>query len=161
MISHEELIWKYLDGECTAEEKNHADMLMKSDSGFRMMYDQYSKLDSLLAKTTYQEPTAEFKIKLTETLAASLTKVRPVNQLKWIVSPAWLIILTGAGAIGLIVAGLSTSSSATVFQYFNMPDQRIFSMVTLVCAGFVLLTLLDLFLKKSFIKNRGVTAIMA
>lgn len=60
----EDLLWKYIDNECTSEEIEKIKVLLETDAAFKEQYKEYVHLDVILSKNVPIDISNEFRINL-------------------------------------------------------------------------------------------------
>lgn len=160
MISHDELIWKHLDGECTPEESAMTDHLLAVDADFRAKYTECRNLDIALSEGMSQPLSDAYKTVLIRTLEQALPATAPVRPLSQILGPGWLLAIIAAGGAAVIIAWFFGNTASGLPFSIPMPDSRTINIIALVCLGFLLLTAFDQALQKWYGKHRGVTTML-
>jgi anti-sigma factor RsiW len=146
----ETLIWKYLDGECTDEEKTKVALLLKSDPSFYRLYHSLTTLDHQLATEVHSPITEEFRLRIEKMMVEVAT-----NQPIVVISPAeifstkWKITIAAllAIAVGLTIYLSPPLDAKFIALPFRLPDDNILSMINSIFFGVIMLYLLDLLIQ--------------
>ena len=148
----EELIWKYIDGQCTEEENIIVQTKLKSDQEFFAMYELASDMDHLLSDGSEVAMSAPFAHKLENSIIhhvlthkkSSITDILPIELI------IGLIVI----AVGVFIYALTGYSGNSQFIP-DLPsiDQKIITMFNVVMIGFGLLAVLDYSLKSMMKKK--------
>lgn len=139
----EELIWKYLDNDCSEQEKVKVENLLKSDHAFNLQFNDLKNINQLFVDHTSIPLPSAFKVQLETNIAAQLKK-RTVKRAE-IISTQWIAILTLVG-VGVIAAISSVGSSSFIFEQLPAIDEKIIDLIAWTFLGFLLLVGLDSFL---------------
>ena len=59
-MNHSELLWKYIDGQCTPEEVSRVERLLAEDAGFKREWAQRHKLHQHLRLEELEQPSMRF-----------------------------------------------------------------------------------------------------
>ncbi|MBC7884643.1 MAG: zf-HC2 domain-containing protein [Saprospiraceae bacterium] len=139
----EELIWKYLDGECSPEEIKEVEDKLQSDTAFLKAYQSAESLDVRLKKGATIKASDFFIVQMKTRIHDELSqqKAPVILPLKWIL---FLVIL---GATGLYFA-IQYSGEESSFLHLPVLDERVMTMVTWVTFSFLLLMIIDIGYKK-------------
>lgn len=134
----EDLIWKYIDGECTEDEIILVENKMHNDPVFHMEFKDALALNAILAKTSFVPMSQDFEIVLNKKIldAVSVDKSQALLPRTWILG---LIILAILGlATALRFQGVSSS-----FLQLPQMDEKSTDMVAWVVTSFLVLVGLD------------------
>jgi hypothetical protein len=160
----EEKIWSYIDGTCTAEEKQAIDLLITTDDAYRRKYEEISAFNKELEAMELDAPPMAFTYKVmegirTETAQKPLKAAIDTRIIKGIVA-FFCITITALIAVALYNANwtdvtsnsggikmpdninLSAVSLSSVTGYFNGPALKAFLFFDVVLAMFLLDTYL-------------------
>ncbi|MCB0571144.1 MAG: hypothetical protein KDC66_15325 [Phaeodactylibacter sp.] len=79
-MNNSELLWKYIDGACTPEEKAEVERLLAEDTAFRLAYAQRLKLHQSLKEQPLEQPSMRFVRNVMDRLPSLYKKlsVRPL-----------------------------------------------------------------------------------
>ena len=108
-MNQEQLIWKYLDGQCSAEEKAAIEQQLSSDENFRALLEERKSLDQAFEQLELEQPSLRFATNVMENLPA-LYQQLPVRQL---LGPSWIKAFWGS-LTALLVAAIAAA--------FYLPD---------------------------------------
>lgn len=134
----EDLIWKYIDGECTEDEIILVENKMHNDPVFHMEFKDALALNAILAKTSFVPMSQDFEIVLNKKIldTVSVDKSQALLPRTWILG---LIILAILGlATALRFQGVSSS-----FLELPQMDEKSTDMVAWVVTSFLVLVGLD------------------
>jgi len=144
----EELIWKYIDNDCTEAEVQHIKYLLATDPTFESMYQEMIQLDSIFADQRQAVMSADFKVSLVHNIekkVAALPSQAEIIPAKW-----W--ILTAIVAVSIMILAIKLPTQTSLFGDINIPlDDRTMAIATWSMVGFVFLNLLDYLLKNKSI----------
>ncbi len=99
-----ELLWKYAEGECNAQEQAAVEARLASDADFREELDMILELQSTLTSIEPEQPSMRF----TQNVMESLPKIYAPAPVEPLVSPVWTKIFWAAVAVcftGLLIWG--------------------------------------------------------
>ena len=142
----EELIWKFIDNDCTKEEIERVKILLESDPHFNRMFIEISALDKLLLGTANVPMSAAFRSKLEQTIVKNaITEPQIISA--DVISTQWIAALTIV-AMGVLIYVLNfNTGSSSIIPDIPLPDAKVMQMISLVTTGFVMLVLIDWILK--------------
>lgn len=142
----EELIWKYIDNQCSKEEIRQVESLISSDQSFANLFHQLNSMNIQLEKVSLEKMSYEFKNKLIEDIQQ---QIRTVEVNKFEVLPLkWIIVLSIVAIGTLILTPNLANSKATLLPIFLKIDPIFITYLGWICTGFISLTLIDKFLKR-------------
>jgi hypothetical protein len=142
----EELIWKYLDNECTEEEKVKVADLLVTDVDFKVLFDHCSNVNRLLEQEMNAAISEDLKNIIKDKLEDQL-KPRGILE----IFPLWYAIPLGVvGVLTLIFAFNMPSHSASL--QMELPfDEKTLKIATWCFVSFSTLFLIDFITTKSHI----------
>jgi hypothetical protein len=144
----EELIWKYIDNDCTEAEVQHIKHLLATDPSFESMYQEMLQLDHIFKTQKHLVMSEGFKVSLVNNIekqVAILPKQTEIIPAKW-----W--ILAAIVAISVVTFATQLPNQNSLLIDINIPlDGRTMAIATWSMVGFVFLNLLDYLLKNKSI----------
>lgn len=154
----EELIWKYLDGECTQDELDKIKQLKEKHTDFKALFERSQHLHHKLATNNPIPMETAFKHKLCaqlENRAKSLVIVqRPILSVWWIISLTLL-------AISSVTIALLFPGDTRIFSNWHLPfSQQTMQYGILVMSGFLTLTLADYLINKPTMQRKPIYTLM-
>lgn len=160
-MNHEELLWKYLDGECSPEETGAVEKLLAEDPEFKREWARRHKLHKQLQQQELEQPSLRFARNVMDRLPELYHKL----DIRPLISPLWQKVLGGlAGAFLLAYFALvynfvettapDGASQIPAVQAFvdtlaGLPVQAL-SILLSLSFGYILLVVIDQRLKKRF-----------
>ncbi len=164
MTTHDELIWKYLDGACTPEEKERVEKLKKEDAAFRAALLERQRLDQELEEQPLEQPSLRFAKNVMERLPELYQR-----SIEPLVRPLWIKVFFGSlGALFLayfVIVFQSLGQAAPQSQgpatrwadrfsdlFASLPPQTL-SILAAVSLAYLGLVFLDRFLKRKWLKK--------
>lgn len=115
-MSHDELIWKYLDGGCNAEEKANVEQLLAADPAFLKAFEERKQLTLAFQSLELEQPSLRFTTNVMENLPL-LYQSLPAKQL---LGPNWIKAFWGSLSILILSAlGVGLFSPNTVTSTAN------------------------------------------
>lgn len=164
MMEREELIWKYLDGACTSEEKEQVEKLKKSDPAFRTALLERQRLNRELEEQPLEQPSLRFAKNVMDRLPELYQR-----SIEPLVRPFWIKVFFGSlGALFLayfIVVFQSLGQAAPQAQgpatrwadrfsdlFASLPPQTL-SILAALSLAYLGLVFLDRFLKRKWLKK--------
>jgi len=134
----EDLIWRYIDGDCTHDEVSFVENKIENDPAFSVAYKEAVVLNNLLAKTSFMPMSQDFERQLNKKILDAVS----TNRSQSLLPRTWIF-----GLIILAVLGIAT---ALRFQgvdsnYFSLPqmDEKSTNMIAWVMTSFLVLVGLD------------------
>ena len=123
------LIWKYLDGECTPQEKEQVQHLLTHDMAFAEELELAKSLQESLQKMEPEQPSMRFSANVTEQLPALY---RPVHTSADIL-PKGLVRIFGSlvGAVAVMSLGLFFAGQGVMGNQIGSGKLNIFGGYTL------------------------------
>lgn len=159
-MNHSELLWKYIDGQCTPEEVSRVERLLAEDAGFKREWAQRHKLHQHLRLEELEQPSMRFARNVMDRLPNLYRKL----DIRPLISPLWRKALTGLAGLFLLAyfalvfnvvetAGPTSSPNQQLEGFIDtltsLPMQAM-SILLSLSIGYILLTFLDQQLKKRF-----------
>lgn len=155
--SDEQLIWRYLDGECDPEEQRTVASRLETDPAFRAAWAERRALHLRLQAVEAEQPSLRFVQNVMDRLPLSLRIEPLVSRRQW---RNWL---TGAAAFLLALLGLTwslppTAAGGTAVEPYLQPfnefvlglPQQLLALTGALGIGFLVLVWLDRKLKARF-----------
>lgn len=158
MNSMEEILWNYIDGNCTPEEQKIITALITEDESYRMKYQELVNLNKSLSSMELDEPSMAFTYNVMETIRTEHAQVplkAAINK-RIIIGIAVFFVTTILALLIFIFANAKLTAPALstgMAVNFKMPAIDFNKAKTLV-QGFVFfdvvvaLYLLDAYLRK-------------
>ncbi len=153
----ENLIWKFIDKNCTDEEIEQVNRLLESDSDFKSMYLIFSGIDAQLSDSPNVPMSPLFKSVLQQTILTYSRKESP-SKISDVLSTEWIVGLTFVAVSVLIYALNFNIGTGTFIPSMPVPNAKIMTMISLVTTGFIMLLILDWVFKRVY--NRRITFIL-
>ncbi len=159
-MNHSELLWKYIDGQCTPEEASRVEKLLVEDAEFKREWAQRHKLHQHLRLEELEQPSMRFARNVMDRLPNLYRKL----DIRPLISPFWRKALGGLGSAFLLayfalvfnvveMAGPESSPNPQLQGFVetltSLPMQAM-SILLSLSIGYILLTFLDQQLKKRF-----------
>jgi len=127
MNNMEEILWNYIDGNCTADEQKAISKLIASDEAYRIKYNELLNLNKTFAGMELDEPPMAFTYNVMETIRAEYAQ-KPLKaainkriikgiSIFFVFTIACLLVFTLANT-NLSLGSLPVSPSAGI----KMPD---------------------------------------
>ena len=116
-VQEETLLWKYIDGECSAEEQQQVEHMLDRDERLRQSFDLMQRMHEKLSEQSPDQPSMRFTKNLMEQLPQLYTS--PSRQP--LMSPAWIYGITAVLVLAAIVASFfQTSNGAAAHPPFGL-----------------------------------------
>jgi hypothetical protein len=159
MNERDVLIWKYLDGQATAEEKVRVERLLKEDQSFKAAFLERRQLENKMQEEDLEQPSLRFAKNIMDKLPDLYRRtVEPLVRPFWIrffFGSLALFLLayfgmvaytlpTGEGPAGGPVARITEQVSA----FFEGLPTQVLTIVSALCFAYLGLVWLDRQLKK-------------
>lgn len=149
----EELIWKYIDGDCTREESLEMERLLKTDETFKNEYEQCFAMHQQLIATSKVDLSLDFHKALTLQVAdfVQSQKIKPTfralsfTQILPIPAVATIVLVTVAS---IIILSKTQVFESNYLQYIPEIEDTYITYATWSMAGFLLLYFADIFLSQ-------------
>lgn len=142
----EDLIWKYLDGECTQEEKEKVTHLMEEDTKFKELFSRLTHLHQSLATHSMITMSDSLKTKLVNQIEEQLKSQEVTDHP--ILSKTLIICLVLIG-ISAIAIPLLIPSESNILQHWQVPiNQTTMQYAIWSMIGFLTLLLVDQIISK-------------
>jgi len=162
MNTMEERLWSYIDGSCTADEKQAIDLLIAQDEAYRRKYDELLALNQEFAKMELDEPSMAFTYNVMEGIRAEHAqqplkagidkRIIKVIAGFFIVSITLLVIYM----VSTIPFGHASFSGHTAVN-IKLPNLKNYFNIHLLEAFFFFDLVLGLFLFDAYLRKRGVS----
>jgi hypothetical protein len=162
MNTMEEILWSYIDGSCTADEKKAIDILIAQDEAYRRKYDELLVLNQEFANMELDEPSMAFTYNVMESIRAEHAQ-QPLKagiDKRIIKSIAGFFIVS---ILLLLIYVISTtpvghvSFSGHAALDIKLPDLKNYFNVHLLEAFFFFDLVLGLFLFDTYLRKRGMS----
>jgi hypothetical protein len=115
MNNMEDRLWDYIDGLSSSEECTTIDNLMKTDSSWKMKYDELMALHKQLQSAELDEPSMGFKNRVMEQVLASphpaVLKTKVNNGIIYSIAAFFIVVIGGMLAYMLSQVSWNSSSS--------------------------------------------------
>jgi|JI7StandDraft_1071085.scaffolds.fasta_scaffold00831_10 hypothetical protein len=149
----EELIWKYIDGDCTREETLEVERLLKTDETFKNDYEQCFTMHQQLIATSKVDLSLDFHKALTLQVAdfVQSQKIKPTfkalsfTQILPIPAVAMIVSVTIAS---IVVLSKNQVFESNYLQYIPEIGDTYITYATWSMAGFLLLYFADVLLSQ-------------
>ena len=149
----EDLIWKFIDNTCTNEEKELVMKLLKTDAEFKISYDVMVDLEDQLLIVAKIPMRDDFKKQLIDVVSNKISEKKALVNIN-VLPLNWIIGLSFVAVAAIIYALSLSESTSTGMSFIPVFDEKIISMLGWVTTSFIMLTLLDLILKKIHLIKR-------
>jgi hypothetical protein len=149
----EDLIWKYIDNTCTNEEKELVMKLLKTDAEFKKSYEVMVDLEEQLLIVAKVPMRDDFKTQLIDVVSNKISEKKALVNIN-VLPLNWIIGLSMVAVAAIIYALSLSESTSTGLTFIPALDEEIISMLGWVTTSFIMLTLLDLILKKIHLIKR-------
>lgn len=152
----EELIWKYIDNQCTADEQKKVNELLQNDPSFASMYQEIVRFDTMLSENTKVSLRPKFRDALIQDIekqcanqATYISVPKDIIPVKW-----WLV--AAVIVIGTILLTIKLPVQSSLLADIKIPlDERTLTLATWSMVGFLCLTLVDVLLKNRNILRKN------
>lgn len=144
----EDLLWKYIDNDCTAEEIEKIKVLLETDAAFNEMYNENIQLDVLLSKNITVDLSNEFRNKLEASMGKAI--IRKQVSLYNLLNIQWVAIslFTLLGAVTYYFADIeSMEQSQLLSQFFSHFGNDTIYLFNIVVISILLLIIFEYALK--------------
>lgn len=142
----EDLIWKYLDGECTQEEKEKVTHLMEVDTKFKELFSRLTHLHQSLATHSMITMSDSLKTKLVNQIEEQVKSQEVTDHP---ILPKTLIICLVLIGISAIAIPLLIPSESNLLQHWQVPiNQTTMQYAIWSMIGFLTLLLVDQIISK-------------
>jgi hypothetical protein len=124
MNSIEEKLWDYIDGSCTAEDRQAISLLIEQDEVYRRKYNEMVKLNHEFAAIELDEPPMAFTYNVMETIRTQHAQIplkAAINQRLIKVIGAFFVI-TITAILVTILASINWHTGSAAPIKFTMPD---------------------------------------
>lgn len=144
----EELIWKYIDNDCTEAEVQYIKHLLATDPSFESMYQEMLQLDHIFTTQKHVAMSEGFKVSLVHKIEKQVAMLPTQTE----IIPAKWWILAAIVAVTIMILAIKLPTQTSLFGDINIPlDDRTMAIATWSMVGFVFLNLLDYLLKNKSI----------
>ena len=134
----EDLIWRYIDGDCTESEMMEVKARFANDPDFLIEYQDALALNQMLTQASVTPLDQNFKKQLNTKVFSTVSK-----QSKVVLFPrSWIFGLVALAAMGIVVA-LRFQGSESSYLVLPQLDEKSISMITWVLTSFLVLIGLD------------------
>lgn len=160
-MNHIELLWKYIDGECSPDEALEAERLLAENPELKREWAQRARLHQELQQQELEQPSMRFARNVMERLPELYRKL----DIRPLISPFWRKALAGLAGVFVLAyfalvfnvietAGPAEGGQIPEVQAFvdtltGLPMQAM-SILLALSFGYILLAFLDRQLKKRF-----------
>lgn len=125
MKNFEQIIWNYLDGHVSVEEKELIEQLLKSDAEFLALFEEIKSIHVQISSLDLDEPSMSFGRNLMEKIQLEHIPVPQKSLLgKWVINAIALFFLSAILCVlGILFFKVEWSqSSETAWFDFTMPQ---------------------------------------
>ena len=155
----EELLWKYIDNECTSEEIERVKILLQTDPEFKQMYHEYTELDLIFSQNLAVDLSSQFRERLENSSIKAVSKKQTsIYNLRNIQLAAIIFFTTAIVSTYYFASGDSLQQSQLLAQVFTSLGQETLYLFNIVVISLVTLMTLDWGLKY-FIKIKSVVVL--
>lgn len=155
----EELLWKYIDNECTSEEIERVKILLQTDPEFKQMYHEYTELDLIFSQNLAVDLSSQFRERLENSSIKAVSKKQTsIYNLRNIQLAAIIFFTTAIVSTYYFSSGDSLQQSQLLAQVFTSLGQETLYLFNIVVISLVTLLTLDWGLKY-FIKIKSVVVL--
>lgn len=155
----EELLWKYIDNECTSEEIERVKILLQTDPEFKQMYHEYTELDLIFSQNLAVDLSSQFRERLENSSIKAVSKKQTsIYNLRNIQLAAIIFFTTAIVSTYYFSSGDSLQQSQLLAQVFTSLGQETLYLFNIVVISLVTLMTLDWGLKY-FIKIKSVVVL--
>ena len=139
----EDLIWRYIDGDCTDDEKKIVESNILNDTAFKQEYQETIALNAFLAKTSFTPMSQDFERHLNKKILE--TVVSKTSQ--ELLPRTWIYGLVILAMLGIVTA-LRFQGTESSYMPLLQLDEKATNMVAWVVTSFLVLVGLDQGFKK-------------
>ncbi|MDB5015903.1 MAG: hypothetical protein JWQ84_735 [Mucilaginibacter sp.] len=161
MNNIEEILWNYIDGNCTADEQKNISALIEQDEAYKLKYQELLLLNKEYAAIELDEPPMAFTYNVMEAIRTENAQqpLKAAINKRIIMGISMFFVLTIVLLLVYTLASVNWSAgdvSANIPSGFKMPD--ITSYITKpVMMGFLFFdVVLGLFLFDTWLRNKRV-----
>jgi uncharacterized protein YdcH (DUF465 family) len=125
MNNYEQIIWNYLDGHVSVEEKELIELLLKSDTEFMSLFEEINSIHLQISTLELDEPSMSFGRNLMEKIQLEHSPLPQKSLLgKWLINGISLFFLSAILCVlGILFFKIEWSqSSETAWFEFTMPS---------------------------------------
>ena len=162
MNKMEELLWSYIDGNCTADEQKTISTLIAHDEGYRLKYQELLNLNKEFAAIELDEPPMAFTYNVIEAIRTenAQTPLKATINKRIIMGITIFFVLIVASLLVFVLANVNWSigaASIDIHTGLKMPNPSSFVSKPVI-EGFLFFDLvLGLFLFDSYLRNKKVS----
>lgn len=141
----EDLLWKYIDNECSPQELEQINALLSSDESFKKMYDEFLQLDSFLVKNISTPLSETFANNLKDIIKEEVT-IKQVPAAKSMLFNIQWVALTIFGVSAILISYLypAETTQSNVFSDFMLSiDKDILHLLNVVVLSLVFMIFVD------------------
>jgi hypothetical protein len=149
----EDLIWQYIDNTCTDEEKERVIKLLQTDAAFKKSYEAMVDLEDQLLNVAQIPMRDDFKKQLIDVVSNKISEKKTLANIH-VLPLHWIVGLSFVAVASIIYALSMSESTSSGLSFIPALDEKIISMLGWVTTSFIMLTLLDLLLKKIHVIKR-------
>jgi len=149
-IKKEELLWKYVDGQCDEHEKSEVKALLEKDLEVSHFFTKIHELDRVMIKHSIDTLSDNFQLNLEHKLKSEMGKIdfTPVNILPRFVK-VLLLVMSVVASIFVFLFPKLTSTNST-YDFFGTQSNLTYYNIIAISAGLLFLLFLD-----KYIQNIG------
>ncbi|MES2446987.1 MAG: hypothetical protein V4546_07380 [Bacteroidota bacterium] len=159
----EEQLWNYIDGNCTAEERNQIEAEFLANEHYQKIYQELLAVNAALNHLEFEEPSMSFSRNVMEQINLEIKpialKTKVDNRIVYSIMAFFLVSMLGI--VGYVISqsdfSLSASLSKINFQFdteklITPTFFKVFLMVDVV----LILLFIDNYLRKGLTQKKGV-----
>ena len=122
--SDQQIIWKYIDGDCSPEEIREVEQKMATDPAFKAELEERKKLQQAFQAMETEEPSLRFAANVMDNLPEiyQRTAIPPLVRPFW--TRAFLVSLVGAFLVLLVVFMLSPGAIANPDSFWGLQEAQ-------------------------------------
>jgi hypothetical protein len=152
----EELLWKYIDNACTAEEIEKVKLLLETNPEFKQMYNEYAELDVMISQNLAVDLSSQFRERLEKSSIKAISKKQiSIYNLRNIQLAAIIFFTAAIASTYYFSSGDTLQQSHLLAQVLSGLGQETLYLFNIVVISLVTLMTLDWGLKY-FIKVKSV-----
>jgi hypothetical protein len=142
-IKKEELLWKYVDGQCDEHEKSEVKALLEKDLEVSNFFTKIHVLDRVMIKHSVDTLSENFQLNLEHKLKSEMGKIdfTPVNILPSFVKVLLLVISVVASIFVFLFPKLTSTNST--YDFFGTQSNLTYYNIIAISAGLLFLLFLD------------------
>ena len=152
----EELLWKYIDNACTAEEIEKVKILLETNPEFKQMYNEYAELDVMISQNLAVDLSNQFRERLEKSSIKAISKKQiSIYNLRNIQLAAIIFFMAAIASTYYFSSGDTLQQSHLLAKVLSGLGQETLYLFNIVVISLVTLMTLDWGLKY-FIKVKSV-----